>query len=122
MISKKALSAAGVLLLSSTEAIGIGYNSECQLDSECRQCLDDENCEIDRSITDVCCALLIYEANDVTIKKRECLSKSALASAGGSYDFEGVTTTDAFCDNALSLHTAAGVMGLAVAITTLSLF
>ena len=59
-------------------AIDVGYNSECQLDSECRA---------EEDLKDICCALLIYEANGVSIKKRECLPRSDMDSANGSYDF-----------------------------------
>ena len=45
----------------------------------------------------------MYEANDVTIKTRECLPRSTLESADGKYSFEGVTTTEAYCDSAISL-------------------
>ena len=51
-------------------SVGIGYNSECRLDSECRAEIED--------VPDVCCALLIYEANGANIKKRECLARSIM--------------------------------------------
>ena len=61
--------------------------------------------------------MLIYEANDVQIKKRECLPRSDMDSANGSYEFEGIKTTDAYCDGAVSLLTLASVSAL---ITTFS--
>ena len=89
---------AAALVVSVTSGLDLGYNSECQMDSECRATT---------TLQDVCCALLIYEANDVTVKKRECLPRSTMEDAGGSYEFEGVTTTDAFCDKATMLTTMA---------------
>ena len=57
-------------------AIGVGYNSECQMDSECRA---------KTNLLDSCCAQLIYESNGVEVKKRECVAKSAMDDAGGNY-------------------------------------
>ena len=92
------LSLACALVLCEASGLDLGYNSECQMDSECRASTD---------LKDVCCALLIYEANDVIVKKRECLPRSTMEDAGGSYEFEGVTTTDAYCDRASMLTTMA---------------
>ena len=35
-----------------------------------------------------------------------------MESANGSYDFEGITTTDAYCDGAVSLLTLASTIAL----------
>ena len=78
----------------------IGYNQQCKIDSECRL-EDEENDDDKKDLKDVCCAQLIYEANGVEIKKRECLIRTEVADAGGAYKFDGVTTTEAYCDNAL---------------------
>ena len=116
---KSSFAAYSVLILSifmdSISAIDVGYNSECQLDSECRAAVDTK---------DICCALLIYEANDVQIKKRECLPRSDMDSANGSYDFEGITTTDAYCDGAISSLTLAstGALLAAITVTLLAVF
>lgn len=61
-----------------SQAIGLGYNSQCLMDSECR---------VLSPLSDICCALLIYESNGVTIKQRECLARSAMDDANGNYDF-----------------------------------
>ena len=67
----------------------MGYNSECRLDSECRS---------DTGLKDVCCALLIYESEGARIEKRQCLPRSDMEDAGGKYKFDGIETTDAYCD------------------------
>lgn len=74
-------------------SVGVGYNSECRLDSECREAKPD--------VQDVCCAKLIYEANGGSISSRSCESKAAIETANGSFDFQGAKTTEAFCDDAL---------------------
>ena len=101
-----------LLALTPTLSLDVGYNSECQLDSECRAKFDSQ---------DICCALLIYEANNVQVKKRECLPKSTMAEAAGAYTFEGVTTTNAYCDGATSLYTAvvgSAITGLLLLVTS----
>ena len=89
MVSKMRLSMLCSVILSQVSAVGVGYNSECLLDSECKATMDS---------TEYCCAQLEYEANGVTIKKRECLTRTTMADAGGAYEFEGITTTNAYCD------------------------
>lgn len=80
-------------LLSSPECLAqqkMGYNMECQLDSECRLAKPD--------ILDVCCAQLVYEANGVEVKARECLSQSTVTSG---FTFKGIETSEAYCDSAV---------------------
>ena len=100
------------LLAGLSAGLGVGYNSECRMDSECRA---------STTLPDVCCAQLIYEANDVTIKKRVCLPKSTMEDAGGSYKDSditgGVTTTDAYCDRA-NMLTTVGATALAATLVT----
>ena len=71
--------AAILLLAKPTLSIGVGYNSECRLDNECRAGSD--------ALPDICCALLIYTANGVSVKKHECLPRSQIESAKGAYSF-----------------------------------
>ena len=52
---------------------------------------------------DICCALLIYESNGVTIKDRQCRPRTEMEDAGGEIEIDGVTTTDAYCDMAVRL-------------------
>ena len=88
------------LLASIVQAVDLGYNSECQMDSECRSQSD---------LPDICCALLLYETSTVTVKKRECLPRSDIDNSGGKYSFKGVTTTDAYCDQASMLTISASL-------------
>ena len=51
---------------------------------------------------DICCAKLIYEANDVEVVSRVCIAKTDMEDANGKYEYQGVTTTDAYCDGAFN--------------------
>jgi len=97
-----------LLLSRHTLAAGVGYNSECRMDSECRA---------QSSLPDICCAQLIYQSNGVEVRERTCLAKSTMQDAKGAYQIDGVTTTRAYCDQATYLTIAAGT----VAVTTLFL-
>lgn len=71
----------------------IGYKNECRLDSECRATSD---------LTDICCAKLVYSAFGADVEKRVCLARSDMDSANGEYKYEDITTTEAYCDSAMT--------------------
>ena len=85
----------------------IGYNQQCITDKNCRETTD---------LLDICCAKLIYEANGVEIVSRSCQTKSEMESANGSFEYQGVTTTDAYCDGAFNAFTKNSIIFNTIAV------